>query len=60
MLPASYWGKKIIILREDGVNFPSDFSDLGYISFKNGEIAAKAMEIMKELITFKLLRLQAA
>jgi Predicted nucleotide-binding protein containing TIR-like domain len=54
------WEKKIIILREDGVNFPSDFSDLGYITFKEGDISAKAMEIMKELITFKLLILQAA
>jgi hypothetical protein len=25
------WEKKIIIVREDGVNFPSDFRDLGYI-----------------------------
>jgi hypothetical protein len=54
------WEKKIIILREDGVNFPSDFSDLGYITFKEGDISAKAMEIMKQLITFKLLILQAA
>jgi predicted nucleotide-binding protein len=54
------WEKKIIILREDGVNFPSDFSDLGYITFKEGDISAKAMEIMKELITFKLLILKAA
>jgi predicted nucleotide-binding protein len=54
------WGQKIIILREDGVNFPYDFSDLGYITFKENEISAKAMEIMKELIAFKLLKLQAA
>jgi hypothetical protein len=54
------WGQKIIILREDGVNFPSDFSDLGYITFKEAEISSKAMEIMKELIAFKLLKLQAA
>ena len=54
------WEKKIIILREDGVNFPSDFSDLGYITFKQGELSARAMEIMKELLTFKLLKLQAA
>jgi hypothetical protein len=26
------WDRKIIILREDGVNFPSDFSALGYIT----------------------------
>ncbi|MGV8930429.1 MAG: TIR domain-containing protein [Brevundimonas sp.] len=54
------WEKKIIILREDGVNFPSDFSDLGYITFKPGELGMKAMEIVKELLTFKLLKLQAA
>lgn len=54
------WDQKIIILREDGVNFPSDFSDLGYITFRESEIGAKAMEIMKELIAFKLLKLQAA
>lgn len=54
------WDKKIIILREDGVDFPSDFSDLGYITFKPGELSMRAMEIMKELLTFKLLKLQAA
>ena len=54
------WERKIIILKEDGVNFPSDFSDLGYISFADGEIGAKAMHIMQELIKFKLLILKAA
>jgi len=54
------WERKIIILKEDGVNFPSDFSDLGYISFAEGEISAKAMHIMQELIKFKLLILKAA
>jgi predicted nucleotide-binding protein len=27
------WERRIIILREEGVNFPSDFKDLGYITF---------------------------
>lgn len=54
------WERKIIILKEDGVNFPSDFSDLGYIPFADGEISAKAMHIMQELIKFKLLILKAA
>lgn len=54
------WERKIIILKEEGVNFPSDFSDLGYIAFANGEISAKAMHIMQELIRFKLLILKAA
>ena len=54
------WERKIIILKEDGVNLPTDFSDLGYISFADGEIGAKAMHIMQELIKFKLLILKAA
>ena len=54
------WERKIIILKEEGVNFPSDFSDLGYIAFADGEISTKAMHIMQELIRFKLLILKAA
>jgi predicted nucleotide-binding protein len=38
------WERKIIIVREEGVNFPSDFSDLGYITFKDGQVASKALE----------------
>ena len=54
------WDKKIIIVREDGVNFPSDFSDLGYITFKDGEIATKALDILKELIALGLVQVTAA
>jgi len=54
------WERKIIIVREEGVNFPSDFSDLGYITFKDGEIASKALEIVKELIALGLVRVTAA
>jgi hypothetical protein len=54
------WERKIIILKEDGVSFPSDFNDLGYIPFVDGEISARAMHIMQELIRFKLLIIKAA
>jgi hypothetical protein len=54
------WDRKIIIVREDGVNFPSDFSDLGYITFKDGEIASKALEILKELVALELVKFSAA
>ncbi len=54
------WERKIIILREEGVNFPSDFSDLGYITFKDGEIAHKGLDLMKELIVLGLVKVQAA
>ncbi len=54
------WDKKIIIVREDGVNFPSDFSDLGYITFRDGEIAHKALDILKELVGLELVKVSAA
>lgn len=54
------WERKIIILKEDGVSFPADFNDLGYIPFADSEISAKAMHIMQELIRFKLLIIKAA
>jgi len=54
------WDRKIIIVREDGVNFPSDFSDLGYITFKDGEIASNAMAIFKELVGLGLVKVEAA
>ena len=54
------WEKKIIILKEEGVNFPSDFSDLGYITFKEGEIKHRALELLKELVGLELVKLEAA
>ncbi len=54
------WDRKIIIVREDGVNFPSDFSDLGHITFKDGEIATNAMDILKELVGLGLVKVLAA
>lgn len=54
------WDRKIIIVREEGVNFPSDFSDLGYITFREGEIATKAMDILKELVGLGLVKVLAA
>lgn len=54
------WGKKIIILREDGVNFPSDFSDLGYVTFDDGALASRGLEIFGELVAFEFVKVQAA
>lgn len=54
------WDRKIIILREDGVNFPSDFRDIGYITFEDGDIWAKAFDLLKELVALGLVKVQAA
>ena len=42
------WGRNIIILKEEGVSFPSDFSDLGYISFEGETI--DMFPLFKELV----------
>ncbi len=51
---------KIVILKEDKVTLSSDFSDLGHISFKKGEVEAKSMQLIKELIGFGLLKFTPA
>jgi hypothetical protein len=42
------------------VNFPSDFSDLGYITFHGDEVASKALDLLRELVALGLVRVQAA
>lgn len=50
---------KIVIFKENGVSFGSDFKDLGYISFDTDQLGAKTVELMKELIGFGLLKISA-
>jgi predicted nucleotide-binding protein len=54
------YGKNIAILKEEGVCLASDFSDLGYIPFEKDKIEAKAMDIIKELVGFGLLKVTTA
>ena len=52
------YDSRIVIIKEDLVNFPSNFRDLGYISFSlsAGGLDAKAMDILKELIGFNIVK----
>lgn len=50
------YGKKIVILKEEGVTLSSDFSDLGHISFEKDRLDAKATDLMKEFLGFGLLK----
>jgi predicted nucleotide-binding protein len=47
---------RIVIMKEDGVDFPSNFRDLGYISFSKDALDAKAMDVLKELIGFGIVK----
>lgn len=51
------YGRKIVILKEEGVTFPTDFSDLGWIEFEQDALDAKAMELLRELIALEAVRL---
>ena len=51
------YGRKIVILKEIGVDFPSDFSDLGWIKFEKDALEAKAMDLLREMISLDALRL---
>ena len=38
------------MLKEEGVEFPTNFRDLGYISFSKDLLEAKSIDVLKELI----------
>jgi predicted nucleotide-binding protein len=53
------YGQKIVIMKEEGVIFSANFRDLGYISFPKDALEAKAMEVLKELIGFGIVKVSA-
>jgi predicted nucleotide-binding protein len=51
------YGKRIVIFKEEGVVFGTDFSDLGYIPYEKGQLITKSVELLKELIKLGALQL---
>lgn len=54
------YGGRIIILKEKGISLPSNFSSIGYIEFDADALAAKGIDLLKELIAFGLVKVTAA
>lgn len=50
------YDNRIVIMKEERVDFPSNFSDIGYISFETDQLEAKALDILKELIGFGIVK----
>jgi predicted nucleotide-binding protein len=50
------YGTKIVIFREDGVIFGSDFTAYGHITFEKDRLNAKTLELMRELIALGLVK----
>jgi predicted nucleotide-binding protein len=54
---ASYlYGDRVVILKESDVAFPSNFSGIGYIPFDKDKLDSKAMDVLKELVGFDILK----
>lgn len=53
------YGQRIVIFKEVGVEFPTDFRDLGYIEYEEDFLSAKSMELLRELIKLKAVRVTA-
>lgn len=50
------YDSRLVILKENNVTFPSNFNDIGYISFEHDQLEAKAMDVLKELIGFGIIK----
>lgn len=53
------YGQRIVVFKERGVYFPSDFSDLGHIEYEKGKLEAKAMDLIMELIALGAVKITA-
>ncbi len=50
---------RIVIFKEKGVSFPSDFSDLGYIEFEKDQLVAELGALFSELVALDILEVRA-
>lgn len=50
---------RIVIFKEKGVSFPSDFSDLGYIEFEKDQLVAEMGSLFQELVSLDILEVRA-
>lgn len=51
---------RIIIFRDSRVQFPSNFKEIGYITFEAGQLSAKVNDLFRELIGFGLIKISVA
>lgn len=51
------YDNQIVIIKESNVDFPTNFRDIGYILFEKDELEVKAMDILKELIGFGIVKI---
>jgi predicted nucleotide-binding protein len=50
------YGDRIVIFKEKGLHFPTNFQSIGYIEFEAEDLQARTADLLKELIGFGLVR----
>ena len=48
---------RIVIFKEKGLNFPTNFQSIGYIEFDTDSLEAKTADLLRELIGFGLVKI---
>ncbi|CAB4702194.1 unannotated protein [freshwater metagenome] len=51
------YGERIVVFKEKGVDLPSNFSSVGYISFEKDKLSDKGIELFRELVGMKILNI---
>jgi predicted nucleotide-binding protein len=57
---SAMYGSRVVIFKEAGVTFPTNFRDIGYIEFEKDKLDAKVNELFRELIGFQLITVSVA
>lgn len=58
---ASYaYEDRVVIFKEKGIHFPTNFQSIGYIEFEEDSIEAKTTELLRELVGFGLVKVTPA
>jgi predicted nucleotide-binding protein len=57
---SALYGSRVVIFKEVGVTFPTNFRDIGYIEFEKDRLDAKVNELFRELIGFQLITVSVA
>jgi hypothetical protein len=50
------YGDRIVIFKEKGLHFPTNFQSIGYIEFEADDLTARTADLLKELIGFGLVK----
>jgi predicted nucleotide-binding protein len=53
---AFLYGDRIVIFKEKGLHFPTNYQSIGYIEFEVETLEAKTADLLKELIGFGLVK----